>query len=119
MDGVEWHELQGEGEAYLEVLASFSLDEALIHEIGTYVNQGLDEPLGHLLFREAWNQRITNPTSALVIGMSAAEVAIKQFVSILVPDAEWLVLGIATVEQRGPRYLRPTACLSSAAFTTA
>ncbi len=50
-----------------------------------------NEPLGHELFREAWGQRKENPRSALVIGIAAAEIGIKQCVSALVPSSQWLV----------------------------
>jgi len=49
------------------------------------------EPLGHQLWREAWNLRLTNPRSSLVIGVSAAEVGLKQLIARLVPPARWLV----------------------------
>jgi hypothetical protein len=40
----------------------------------------IEEPVAHLLFREAWTQRFENPRSALVIGMAAAEIGVKDFV---------------------------------------
>jgi hypothetical protein len=49
-----------------------------------------NEPLGHEIFLEAWELRSTNPRSSLVIGIAAAEVGFKQFVSKLVPHAQWL-----------------------------
>ena len=50
-----------------------------------------DEPLGHQLFREAWNLLDSNPRSALVVGVAAAEVGLKKLVGSLVPNAAWLV----------------------------
>jgi hypothetical protein len=49
------------------------------------------EPLYHELFREAWEQRRTNPRSAIVIGIAAAESGIKQCTANLVPSAAWFV----------------------------
>jgi hypothetical protein len=49
------------------------------------------EPLPHQLWREAWNLRNTNPRSALVIGVAAAEVGFKQLIATLVPHTQWLV----------------------------
>jgi hypothetical protein len=49
------------------------------------------EPLGHTLFREAWALRGTYPRSALIIGVAALEVGLKQLVSELVPEAAWLM----------------------------
>jgi hypothetical protein len=60
-------------------------------EVVKLVSEGLEEPLGHQLFREAWNQRETNPRSSLVIGVAAAEVGLKKLIGSLVPNAVWLV----------------------------
>ncbi len=49
------------------------------------------EPLAHLLLREARGQQAANPRSAILIGLSALETGVKQFVSDRVPDASWLV----------------------------
>jgi hypothetical protein len=60
------------------------------------VEAGKREPLGHELFREAWNQRNELQRSSLLIGISAAEVGFKEFISDLVPHAEWLALHAPT-----------------------
>jgi hypothetical protein len=52
------------------------------------------EPVGHELWREAWNLRHSNPRSSLVIGVAAAEVGFKQMISLLVPEAKSLVENI-------------------------
>jgi hypothetical protein len=43
------------------------------------------------LLREALDVSTSNPRSAIVIGISAAEVGFKHLVAELVPDAEWLI----------------------------
>jgi hypothetical protein len=60
-------------------------------EIKALLTRNFEEPLGHQLFREAWNLRISNPRSALVIGVAAAEVGVKKLIGTLVPDARWLI----------------------------
>jgi hypothetical protein len=60
------------------------------NEIQGLISSNQAEPLGHELFLEAWGLRNTAPRSALIIGMSAAEVGFKQCVGKLVPYAEWL-----------------------------
>jgi hypothetical protein len=60
------------------------------------VSERSEEPLGHQLFREAWNQRGVHPRSALVIGVAAAEVGLKKLIGTLVPQAQWLVDEIQT-----------------------
>lgn len=49
------------------------------------------EPLAHLLLREARGQQPANPRSAILIGLSALETGTKHFVSGQVPDATWLL----------------------------
>ncbi len=55
------------------------------------VNKGVGEPIYHGIFREAWLQRLNNPRSSIIIGMSAAEICIKSSIISLVPDTEWIV----------------------------
>src|SRR5882724_4834683 len=57
----------------------------LCKEVVELRNAGTQEPLGHQLFREAWNHRNLRPRSALVIGVAAAEVGFKQLVGSLAP----------------------------------
>jgi hypothetical protein len=60
-------------------------------DIQTLINFGLREPLGHALWREASAQRGTNPRSAILIGVAALEVGVKQFAALRVPLANWLL----------------------------
>jgi hypothetical protein len=52
--------------------------------------KGASEPLGHELLREADVNRDANPRSALVLGVAAAEVGFKHFVSNAFPETSWL-----------------------------
>jgi len=65
-------------------------------EMESLIKAGNNEPLGHELFLEAWELRKSNPRSALIVGMSAAEVGFKQCIGKLVPDAEWLATNAPT-----------------------
>jgi hypothetical protein len=65
-------------------------------EMESLIKAGNNEPIGHELFLEAWELRKSNPRSALIIGMSAAEVGFKQCIGKLVPDAEWLATNAPT-----------------------
>jgi hypothetical protein len=60
------------------------------------VGAGDTEPVDHELLREAWNQMDTNPRSALLIGIAAAELAMKRCISELVPAADWLAMNLPT-----------------------
>jgi hypothetical protein len=62
-----------------------------VDDVRSKVEAGAEEPLGRQLFREAWSQMGTNPRSALVIGVTAAEVGLKRLIGTLIPAANWLV----------------------------
>jgi hypothetical protein len=96
LDGHQWWTVPWSSEiyrgesitAYLanEVLADVQQME-LAHEV---------EPFAHVLLREAWEQRLFNPRSAILLAVAAAEVGLKQAISILVPDATYLVEKVQT-----------------------
>jgi hypothetical protein len=60
-------------------------------DIQALLDAGQSEPLAHSLWREASTQRSTNPRSAILLGIIALEVGIKQFAAARVPDADWLL----------------------------
>jgi hypothetical protein len=66
------------------------IDNSAVKEVSRMHNEGAEPPLGLQLLIEAWNQRTTHPRSALVIGVTAAEIALKQLIGELAPDARWL-----------------------------
>jgi hypothetical protein len=68
---------------------------ALAPEIGALVASG-GEPLGHQMLREAWMQRVENPRSAIVLGIAAVEVGLKEYIAVAVPGARWLVEELPT-----------------------
>jgi hypothetical protein len=68
---------------------SFSSNEA--DEAKVFLRNGTQEPVAHELFREAWDQCAESPRAALVIGMAAAEIGVKDFIAQRVPDAAWLM----------------------------
>lgn len=57
---------------------------------------GFSEPLGHEIYRRAWQQRSQDWDATIVTAMMAAEVGFKQIVSNLVPEAKWLVDNVST-----------------------
>jgi hypothetical protein len=96
-DNERWHamphNLSIEGGAFL---FDFPLTDEVHREMEKLILEKVSEPLGHELFLEAWELRSRNPRSALIIGMSAAEVGFKQCFGKLVPDAEWLANNVPT-----------------------
>lgn len=67
------------------------LGESELAEVTGMATSNVREPLAHQLLREAWNLRLTNPRSSLVIGVSAAEVGMKYLIAALVPQVQGLV----------------------------
>jgi hypothetical protein len=74
-----------------EATSAIQASEALVSEIVDLLTLEGDEPIGHKLFREAWNNRLSDPRSSLLMAIAAAEVGFKHFATVLVPDTEWLV----------------------------
>jgi hypothetical protein len=66
------------------------IDASAVQEVIRLHNEGEEPPLSLQLLIEARNQRMTHPRSALVIGVTAAEIALKQLIGELAPDARWL-----------------------------
>jgi hypothetical protein len=53
--------------------------------------EGLNEPLGHELLREAHVNQQSNPRSSLILAVAAAEVGFKHFASKMLPATSWLL----------------------------
>jgi hypothetical protein len=91
-DELDWHQVPA-GIHLLELPPGQPLD--LRPEVGDRLTELLDRqpqaPLGHVLFREAWRLRASNLRSALVMGVAAAEAAIKEFTRTAAPDTSWLL----------------------------
>jgi hypothetical protein len=77
------------------VSASASLVPRVTPELGQevveLVAKGHEEPLAHAMLREAWTEHTSNPRSALVLGVAAAEVGLKHCVAALAPETRWLL----------------------------
>ncbi len=59
-----------------------------------------DQSLGHQLFREAQFLKNTNPRISIVVAISALEVAVKECISKINPDSNWLVENLPSPEIR-------------------
>jgi hypothetical protein len=66
------------------------LNSSAAGEVSRLHKEGAEPPLALQLINEARNQRTAHPRSSLVIAVTAAEVAIKQLIGTLAPDARWL-----------------------------
>ena len=89
-DDRAWYPLPDDIRGEIELHVAPRISDKVHRETETMIKTGLSEPLGHELFLEAWQLRRSNPRSALIIGMAAAEVGFKQCIGKLVPHAEWL-----------------------------
>jgi hypothetical protein len=92
-DGDRWLNVSLVRSVHLGVGIAFkkSLRDVPPEEIVRLVELGNQEPVAHQLFREAWELRRPNPRSAIVIGMAAAEIGVKDLIASLVPNSHWLV----------------------------
>jgi hypothetical protein len=90
-DNQQWKLMPSMVEMSIEALGILNQTNVNRTEIEKLVQNGGFEPLGHEVFREAWYQRHQNPRSAIIIGIAAAEIGIKNYVGFLIPDAQWLV----------------------------
>jgi hypothetical protein len=92
VDSIQWNPVPTGGPSLTlqEIYVAKRLDEEACNQLVPFWVGG-GEPFYHELFREAWEQRRNNPRSAILIGIAAAESALKQCIAKLVPDAEWLM----------------------------
>jgi hypothetical protein len=90
-DGHNWKDMPSDIRMHFRHSITYQVPEKELEEIKEFVFSGNSEPLGHDLFREAWEQKDTNLRSALTIGIAAAEIGLKQCVGKLAPDAKWLI----------------------------
>jgi hypothetical protein len=93
-DGIDWKRVDDSRHAKLgfelnQLGSSPTKDD--IEFIQSGLIEGLDEPLGHQLLREANVNRRSNPRSALILAVAAAEVGFKHFASRRLPDTSWLL----------------------------
>ena len=90
-DGTNWRSL---GSIYLSNVHGYvpaTMPDNICDQIVKLLEQKAEEPLGHELLREAWEQKNANPRSALLIGIAAAETSFKEYVGDSAPDARWLI----------------------------
>ena len=91
MDNSVWYKMPTATFGNLEVIQQLHVDEHVIHEVQKLATNRLSEPVAHVLYREAWEQRHRNSISSLVIGIAAVETGVKNCISQISPDAKWLI----------------------------
>lgn len=100
LDGKKWNmvppgiKIQGHAATILLTPERISLS------LKKLINNVQDQPVGHQLFREAQFLRNTNPRISIVVAISALEVAVKECVSKLNPNSNWLVENLPSPDVR-------------------
>jgi hypothetical protein len=95
LDGTDWQSVLPplNSRTYRPELLGF--EPSQVEEIKSLIaDPVVREPLGHSLFREAWNRRRGDERSSLVIGLASAEAAVKEFIVALEPGASWLIANV-------------------------
>lgn len=86
----EWVKVPGSYGAWSSVHNVLGHSKKWKTPVQRILNEGGSAPVAFGLLREAVEVHASNPRSALVIGVAAAEIGVKQCIANLVPDAEWL-----------------------------
>jgi hypothetical protein len=86
-DKVHWNTMPSEFYASLEVLVGLDVRPDAIRRVEEIGACGEEEPFAHELMREAFDIAATNPRSALLIGCSALETALKEYLNLVVPNS--------------------------------
>jgi hypothetical protein len=91
-DGQAWHWMPSTAGGRIHAADRLELTPAAVAELDALLEAGRAEPLGHVLLREAWSQRHSNRRSSMLLGTTALEIGVKEYIAACVPDAEWLAL---------------------------
>jgi hypothetical protein len=91
--GVAWHPVPGRYSIQIVTPPHSTLDAQKVDraEIRKLLESNSQEPIGHELLREAKELQHSSPRSAVLIAVSAAEVAVKTLIIRKVSDAGWLL----------------------------
>jgi hypothetical protein len=90
-DGSRWSTVPWDVEIHEDERLGVVLGPDQIRDVQAMANEQFDLPFAHVLLREAWELRTTNPRSSILLGIAGAEIGIKQAIQTLVPDASYLV----------------------------
>lgn len=94
LDGQSWHRSPAEplGKPFdLRADSGIQLGSLPWDGLSWLASEGHAEPVGHSLIREASSLRREAPRAAVVLGAAAAETALKGAISVLAPEAAFLV----------------------------
>jgi len=100
LDGQKWNIIPPGVKASFRVTTIPSPPKYVSLSIKKLIKSENEQPVGHQLFREAQYLRTTNPRVSILVAVSALEVAVKECISKLVPDSNWLVENLPSPDVR-------------------
>lgn len=89
--GNEWWDFPGSDAVRATTPTGLILGDEASTAVQELADQNMSEPAGWELFHEARSSARQHPHSALVLGIAALEVRLKELIADLVPGAAWLV----------------------------
>lgn len=89
-DREDWREVPGRLHTTVSVHRGLGHSAKWKSSVQKLLSSGSTPPAAHELLREAQELANTSPRSSLVIGIAAAEIAVRQCIANLIPKAEWL-----------------------------
>jgi hypothetical protein len=93
-DGGFWHMAPMDTSLSVMVVQRDLIGNDVVDDVQKLVANRAAEPIGHNMLREAAERTSSDPRSAVVIGLAAAELGVKRCIAILEPGAEWLITHI-------------------------
>jgi hypothetical protein len=87
----EWQSFPGSTALTIDHTALLEISPQAHADLQHLLSAGQTEPFAYELVREAWAVRTTSPRTALLIAITALEVAVKQYIAARVEAATWLV----------------------------
>lgn len=91
LDGANWRQFPQELRLYGMAAQRVPPTSPYVDAVEDLIQRNEREPVAHELLREARDHQFTSPRSALIVGVAAAEVGIKAYISRLVPEAAWIM----------------------------
>lgn len=91
LDRSRWHAMPSAISALIEQGQGMNITSNAISEVSKEFAKGNVEPLGHELIREAFDISHQAPRSSLMIGVSALETGLKNYVQFRVPNSDILL----------------------------
>ncbi len=73
------------------VLPDTKLNKVAESIVNDNIEKQINEPIYHSLFREAWDLKLSNNRSSMIIAITSIEVAVKYLIEKIAPEASWFI----------------------------